>query len=236
MRVSAILAVRDGLPYLPEAIDSMLAQSRPPDEVIVVDDGSTDATRTVLERYSPRIHSLARSPQGQPAALLAGIAVASGDVLAFQDADDIWPAPRLGMQLAAMAGDPSVEAVFGHAKQFVSPELPLAEQCTLTPSRSIIPGEITQCMLIRRTAYDRVGPFDSELDQAFFYDWLARAKAAGLRSVMLDDVVLLRRLHRTNYGRVHAAARDRALLRALRRRIQRASGSAAPCTAQEEPE
>lgn len=236
MIVSAILAVRNGLPYIAESIDSMLGQSRRPDEVIVVDDGSTDATRDRLLDYGARIRVMARSHEGQASALMAGIAVARGDVLAFQDADDIWPGTRLKTQLDALGRDGSLEAVFGQVAQFVSPELPPAEQRALAPPRVRLPGEIASCMAIRRDAFDRIGAFDTALRQVFFYDWLARAKVAGLRSLMLEEIVLRRRLHRTNYGRVHAAERDRMLLLALRRRIARGHASAAPGASHEEAE
>lgn len=232
-RVSAILAVRDGMPYLPEALDSILGQTRPPAEIIVVDDGSTDATRAALAGYGDRIIVIPSEPRGQAAAVLRGIAASTGSVLAFQDADDLWPAGRLQHQIDLLAAEPQVEAAFGLAEQFVSPELDAEAKARLTPQHWILPGELAACMVVRRDAYERVGPFDPTFPATFFYDWLARAKTAGLGIRMLDEVVLRRRLHPRNYGRVHAAARDRELLALLRRRVLRGRVSDA---VQKEPE
>jgi hypothetical protein len=87
----------------------------------------------------------------------------------------------------------------------------------------MLAGEIAQAMLLRRSAYERIGGFDPSVRALGFADWLARAKHAGLRSVTLADVVHRRRLHLTNYGRTSAAERDRELLATLRRHIRRKS-------------
>ena len=76
-------------------------------------------------------------------------------------------------------------------------------------------------MLVRRTSFERIGPFDATLLAASFFDWLGRAKTAGFKSLMLPDVVHRRRLHLTNYGRVNTVVRDERLLLALRRQIAR---------------
>jgi glycosyltransferase involved in cell wall biosynthesis len=219
--VSAILAVCNGEPYLREAVDSMLGQSVPPDEIIVVDDGSTDATPAILDSYGDALIRYRQDNAGQASAIVAGIARASGAFLSFQDADDVWMPDKTERQLAALAADPGLDAVFGMSEQFVSPELPEADRLRLTPPRAVLVGEIAGCMTIRRTAYDRVGGFGPGNHGAYFIDWLGRTRGVPFRSAILDEVVTRRRLHLNNYGRVQTIDRDRNLLSALRRHLTR---------------
>jgi glycosyltransferase involved in cell wall biosynthesis len=88
--VSAIVAVRDGERYIKQALDSILGQSAPPGEVVVVDDGSTDATQIALESYAGRVRVMQQDPGGVATALNVGIAASTGGFLAFLDADDVW--------------------------------------------------------------------------------------------------------------------------------------------------
>jgi glycosyltransferase involved in cell wall biosynthesis len=215
-RISAVMAVYNGERYLRECLDSMLGQSRPPDEIIVVDDGSTDRSSAIIEGYGRQVTSLRQPNAGQAAGFVAGLALATGDLLAFNDADDIWIENRLARQLEHLEADDTLDAVYGLSEQFVSPELPVEDQRRFTPRQALLVGEAAQCILLRRSAYDRIGGFDPTLRAASFIDWLGRAKRANYRSLMLDEVVHRRRLHPGNYGRTSQNERDRNLLSALR--------------------
>jgi len=93
------------------AIDSILAQDLPPEEIIVVDDGSTDDTAGVLAGYGDRIRVIAQANAGVSAARNAGAAVATADWLTFLDSDDLWGAQRMALLRADLAGaDPAVVA------------------------------------------------------------------------------------------------------------------------------
>jgi glycosyltransferase involved in cell wall biosynthesis len=196
--VSVVVAVRDGARYLAAALDSVLAQDPSPREVIAVDDGSTDDTMDVLERYSSRVRTLQQPPSGQPAALNTGIAAATSEWLAFVDADDEWTPASLALRLKHVA--PDVDLVSGRVEQFVSPELPPATQARFRfdpePSR----GQVFGSLLVRRSVLARVGELDESLPSASTIDWISRARSAGVRMVLLDDVVLRRRLHERNLG------------------------------------
>ena len=199
-RVSAIVAVRDGERYLAEALDSILGQSAPPGEVIVVDDGSTDATPDALAPYAERVRVVRQEPQGVAAALNRGVATSSGELLAFLDADDVWPQRSLEVRLVRLAGPDRPEAVFGRIAQFVSPELDpgAADAFRFDPEPARAP--MFQTMLIRRSAFDRVGQLTTDYVIGANIDWISRARVAGLRTAQVDDVVALRRLHRSNLG------------------------------------
>lgn len=85
--------------FLSRALDSVLAQTERADEIIVVDDGSTDDTRHVLARYANHVHAIHQENRGLSAARNAGIARSGGDLVAFLDSDDTWHPRKLELQL-----------------------------------------------------------------------------------------------------------------------------------------
>src|SRR5262245_39118970 len=114
--VSVIVAVYNGERFIADALRSILAQTAPADEVIVIDDGSTDGTGAVVARF-PDVRCLRREANGgQASALNWGVASARGAYLAFLDADDVWEPDKLARQLAAFAADPALDVVYGHAR------------------------------------------------------------------------------------------------------------------------
>lgn len=215
--ISVVMSAWNAAAYIREAVDSILDQTYTPIELIVVDDGSTDQTNAILREYGDRLRLITQENKGQAAGLNAGIAMASGQYLAFQDADDIWTPDKLARQHAALA-DPDLEAVFCLSEQFVSPELTDVE--AFKPRQTIMVGEIWACMLIRRSSFDRVGNFDVAL-KTTFVDWLGFAKQIGLRYKVIEEALHRRRLHPANFGRRFPEARDKSLLAALRKQIVR---------------
>ena len=119
--VSVIIPAYNRDRYLAEAIESVLAQTYPAIELIVVDDGSSDRTAEVAQRYALTYHFQPNG--GISAARNAGIALATGEFLAFLDSDDIWMLDKLSKQMIPFGTDLDLEAVFGYAEQFYSPEL-----------------------------------------------------------------------------------------------------------------
>lgn len=215
--ISVVMSVWNGAAYLKEAIDTILNQTYAPVELIIVDDGSTDQTNSIIREYGDRVRLITQHNQGQAAGLIAGIAIATGEYLAFQDADDTWTPNKLAQQHAALA-DARLEAVFCLSEQFVSPELP--DVAAIKPRHTVMVGEQWSCMLIRRSAFDRIGNFDPSSKTAFI-EWLGRAKQMALSYTVIDEVLHRRRLHPSNFGRLFPEARDKSLLSALRQQIVR---------------
>jgi glycosyltransferase involved in cell wall biosynthesis len=187
--VSVVIPVRDGERFLGEAIESALQQAPPLFEVLVVDDGSTDATPWVARSFGAAVTYVRRPALGVAAALNHGASLARGSLLAFLDADDVWSDHKLGLQVAALRDDARIEAVFGH----------LANVGEDGVVRETFAGYSRGTMLIRRDAFDRVGPFAAwRLGE--FVEWYARAVDAGVAMRMLPEVLLLRRVHDANTG------------------------------------
>ena len=199
--VSVIMPVHNGERYLAEAVESVLGQSYTPFELIVMDDGSTDRSAQIAQGFGPaalRYHYQVNA--GQSAARNRGVQLATGPLLAFLDHDDYWAPEKLALQVAVLSNAPSVEAVFGHVRQFVSPDVEPAAAARVRYHAEIMPGHVPGTMLIRREVFDRVGLFDARLRVGEFVHWYARAVDLGLRSVLLPEVVMHRRLHSDNLG------------------------------------
>jgi glycosyltransferase involved in cell wall biosynthesis len=216
--VSVVIPAFNAARYLGEALESVRSQTAPVAEVIVVDDGSTDDTRA-WEARMPGVRWLVKSHEGISAARNAGASMATSTYLAFLDADDRWLPGKLAVQLAAFNDDPAIDLVFGHARQFRSPELPARPDIRVDTAP--VPGLVPGTLLLRRETFWRVGPFDATWRVGELIDWYAKAQSLGLKSVTCPDVVLERRVHDDNTGiRERAAQTDylRILKAALDRR------------------
>lgn len=184
--VSVIMPVRDGEPFLTEAIDSVLAQAGAAVEVIVVEDGSRDASAAIARSYGPPVRCISIEPRGLGHARNVGLEAATGEYVTFIDADDLWPADRLAVQLDAMTASPAPDMVFGH-------------EARLPPDGGgPQPAQNTTTVLLRRTTYERLGPLPTEWRVGEFLDWLLRAQELGMTTVMLPNVVCYRRVHGGN--------------------------------------
>lgn len=198
-----------------ETLASIAAQSLRPTRVIVVDDGSSDGTTAVaLAAGAEVVH---RPHLGVAAAQNAGIAASDADLIAFLDADDLWPTGKLAFQMDQIdRGD--CDAVLGHVTTFPCPTLP-TDQHRLA-SASPQPGWLTGALLVRRAAFGRVGPFDERLPAGHAIDWFDRARRVGLRFAMPDAVVLLRRIRPGSLSH-RSAARDSGYVAMAREAILR---------------
>jgi glycosyltransferase involved in cell wall biosynthesis len=217
--VSVVMAVRNGERYLAEAIDSVLAE--PVDQLVVVDDGSTDTTCSILSSYGDRIDVLRQPPSGQAAALNEGLRCATGTILGFQDADDLWVPDRQGRLLDALRD--GVDLVIGAVQQFASPDLDPAAVARLRIDVRARTAPLLPCMLVRRAAFDLVGAFDPELQSAHNIDWTSRARSVPLRVATIGDVVLQRRIHEGNHGRLRSTENRHDLTRVMRAHLDRRS-------------
>jgi glycosyltransferase involved in cell wall biosynthesis len=195
-----VIAAFDAEDYLEQAIESVLVQTLEPSEVIVVDDGSWDGTYEVARAVGDPVRCVRQARAGVSAALNRGVELARGSELAFLDADDVWLPQKLSLQVRALSQEGDLDLVFGHVRQFHSPELNADQRSRIALSPHSVPGICKGTMLIRRQAFARVGWFATQWTLGEFVDWYARAVDARLRSAVLAEVVMHRRLHLANSG------------------------------------
>ncbi|GJL83669.1 MAG: glycosyl transferase family A [marine bacterium B5-7] len=200
-KVSVIVPVYNTERYLGEALDSIEDQQYPNLEVIVIDDGSTDGSAKIAQTHSLKVIYHYQENAGIGAARNTGISLADGILIALLDADDIWLPHKLQTQIDALTANPSLDMVFTMLSQFISPELDESDRRTLREPHQPVPGICATCLLARRTAVDRVGPFCSDLKTGEFIDWMDRARQLQLQSITLNRILAKRRLHIANTGR-----------------------------------
>ncbi|HET9121565.1 MAG TPA: glycosyltransferase family A protein [Solirubrobacterales bacterium] len=207
--VSVIIPAFEAECYIGDAIESALAQTLPPDEVIVVDDGSTDSTPEIASGYEG-VRVIRQENRGPSAARNAGFAASTGELIAFHDSDDLMEPRRLELQASYLAAHRGCGCVVGRQRvkieegskkpfwargKILRLNNPLGEQ-TAPPD-----GEgsaHTMTMLVRRGSFLAVGPFDEEMQMAEDIDWIFRALELEIGVDVLDDIVLVRRIHADN--------------------------------------
>jgi glycosyltransferase involved in cell wall biosynthesis len=198
--ISVMIGVYNGADYLGEAIDSVLAQTYRPFELIVVDDGSEDDTPRVAKGYEDALRYVRQENGGMAAARNRAVEEARGSYFAFLDADDRFPPEKLERQLAVFEADPELDVVFGHVTEFLSPDLDDEARARLREPVHDEPWPTPNLMLVKRQAFERVGLFSTDLKVGIGVDWFARATEVGLKSAVPRVIVLERRLHASNNG------------------------------------
>lgn len=177
--VSVIIPVYNGERYLAEAINSALVQTVQPREVIVVDDGSNDATNNIAAEFQEAINLVRQENQGVAAARNRGAGIAKGDFLAFLDADDVWMPEKLEAQLALFAQEQQLGLVHCGVREVNAEGEVLREKCNgmsgwvsrefLMFRRPVVLGGGSGAMIPRRK-FDEVGGFDPSLSTSADWD------------------------------------------------------------------
>jgi glycosyltransferase involved in cell wall biosynthesis len=227
--VSVVIPAHNAERFLGEAIESVLAQTYAPVELIVVDDGSTDKTAEVAGAYSEAT-VISQENAGPSAARNCGALAAGGKFLAFHDSDDAMTPDKLAVQVGHMLDNPGVGCVLAEQELLVEPgaELPFwaegSKVLTVMPQRppelADEPNVHPMTMVVRRGAFERVGPFDESMRAAEDFDWMLRASEEGVEIARLSGVLLRRRVHAASLTQDAAAGRA-GLFRAFKGRIDR---------------
>jgi glycosyltransferase involved in cell wall biosynthesis len=224
--IETVVPVRNGARFIAPAIESALAQTLPPQRVIVVDDGSTDDSAEIAESFGDSVTVLRRPPRGGPAALNEGLAESDAPLIAFLDADDLWLPHRLEWQAEVLAEQPEVDLVFGHVTEFLDGNVE-----NIVARAEPQPGILKSALLARRSAFERVGDFDTGYGVVDFPEWHARAQAAGIGQYVVPEVVARRRVHGENTTILRREALNAEYLRMARAALLRRRTAAAAAQA-----
>jgi len=242
MKVSVIIPAYNAARFIESTVQSALDQTRPPDEIVIVDDGSTDDTAEIVRGLDGPIRFFQQENQGSAVARNLAIERSSGDLLAFLDADDLWLPSKLERQIppfeadkvdfsfanlidlfpdGQFAGRPFI--VFGES---IMKEIPSCD-CDVARvfAQALLPLFLldnhvhTPTVVVTRAAFDKGGRFDPGLRVGQDIDMWFRL-LQFCRAAYLDSVVCHRRLHDQNV--THDSLRiDRAQVEILRRWIDR---------------
>ncbi len=223
--VSAAIPVHNGEAYLAEAIESVLAQERPCEQVIVVDNDSTDRSGEIARGFGARVEVICEPRRGIGEARNAALRAVRGDFVAFLDADDLWRPEKTALQLAAFEADPELSLVFGHVQQFASPELGEQQAEALRLPEGAQPGLYIGAMLARRVAYKAIGPWQEGVKVSDGLTFLLRARELDLKQAMLPETVTMRRVHGENHSISNRGERAE-FARLLKQSLDRRRGAA----------
>lgn len=206
--VSILLPVRDAATTLETALASLVGQTWPHWEAIVVDDHSSDESRSLAlswQRRDPRIRVIENAGCGLVAALVTAARAARGQLLARMDADDIAAPSRLARQIRALEADPSCGACATHVHDFgsVGPGRRLYSQwlATIRHHDDVVRNMFIECplahptLLLRRRAFVAVGGYRDPCPWPEDYDLVLRLWLAGWRFAVVPEPLLAWRDH-----------------------------------------
>lgn len=223
-RTSVVIPVRNGARFVAQAVASVLDQLEPDDEVLVVDDGSTDGTRAVLAAPADsRLKLLESGGRGVSAARNRGLAEATGAFVAFLDHDDLWPAGRQEALLAALAAR-ECAAAFGRIRIVAEADAPADDAAMAMDGLHVC--ELVGSALYRAETVRRVGGFTEGMHLREDADFHFRLIESGLVPRLVGAESLIYRRHGANVTNDRAAMTASLIDLARRRLARRRSGAA----------
>jgi glycosyltransferase involved in cell wall biosynthesis len=220
--VSVVIPVYNGERYLGDAIRSLLEQTLPVTEIVVVDDGSTDTSAEVAASFGDAVRLIQQANRGVAAARNRGIREANSSYVAWLDQDDLAAPNRIASQLRAFDATSPPDVVFGAMRQFISPEVSDDIRATLRCDDRPQPAPLPSCFMAPKRVFEIVGELAGNTDTTFV-DWYLRANELGLKFHYVPELITLRRIHGANRSyRNEELRRDylRTLKAALDRRRQ----------------
>jgi len=205
--VSCVVPTYNSERYLAEALDSILAQTYRPIEVIVADDGSTDRTLAIAAGREAGVRQVFQPTAGPSATRNLGVRAALGTFVAFLDADDLWHPEKLTRQMARFDARPELDLCVTYARNFWTEELSGEGERFREHARAkAVPGYASTTLLARRQAFVEIGDFDPALWFAAAAEWFVRARELGAVIEIIPETLVYHRMHRENVTRRHTAA------------------------------
>jgi glycosyltransferase involved in cell wall biosynthesis len=217
--ISVIIPAYNAEAFIERAISSVKAQDYPTLELIVIDDGSTDATGVIVKKHSD-VHYCHQENAGVSSARNKGVDCSSGEFLSFLDADDIWQPEKLSLQLAALRQEPAADYVLSYMFVDAPVELTLPEEI----HRGLVALPYPMSLLISQQEFSRVGGFNPELRICEDTDWLFRARDLGLVEKVLPMPLVTRNFNGNNLSLTTAPQLKHTLLGVVSASIKRKRG------------
>jgi len=217
--LSVIMPAYNAARFIGDAIHSIQEQNYPRLEVIVVDDGSTDATREVVANHQSGIRYIRQENQGPASARNTGLHLARGSLITFLDADDIWTPDALDLLTQPLHDNPEISVVLGRVQYARLHSDGKGKRRMETFGHPCISFSL-DAGVFRRQVFEQVGALDANLHSSEDVDWFMRAREAGVFIDALDAVVLFYRRHGCNLTQDRGAS-HRDLAHALKQSLDR---------------
>jgi glycosyltransferase involved in cell wall biosynthesis len=219
--VSVVVPVFNGVLYLAECLESLLAQDHPALEIVVVDDGSSDGSADMAEGFSGT-RVLRRAHEGLAATRNAGIRESTGSLIGFCDADDTWKPTKARVQADYLETHAECGVVL--CRQDTRVEAGVTPPAWLLPDqiRGDLDGVSPTSGLFRREVLEQLGGFTTTMDMGTDFNLLVRARAAGIGIALIEESLRVRRIHDNNMTtRLGDAKAD--MFRTVREHVRRRS-------------
>lgn len=199
MSISVIIPVFNGEKFIAEAIDSVLAQTYKADEIIVIDDGSSDRSAEIIMSYASQVKYIYQANSGVSAARNNAIKLAQGEYIAFLDHDDVYLPDKLENAVKQFMANRHADIIAGTWKYFIANQSLMHEatQKQLNVNAETA-GILLGSYLFKHNVFTRIGLFDEKLHYAEDIDLIMRANNAGMITIKSNHLGLLYRYHDTN--------------------------------------
>lgn len=228
--VSVIVPVYNGADFLESAIKTVAAQGYSPLEIIIVDDGSTDETAIIAKRSGQPVRYFYQPNRGPAAARNLGIKEAKGDVIAFLDVDDRWPADKLKVQLECLRNNPTAEIINGYTQFY---KISGQKDGKLILKKTWKPAFIVSLWspIFRKSVFEKIGYLDETLRSAEDVNWFFKAWEKGINMITLEHVTYLYLRHSggISFGKnIKSSNFLKEIRKSIQRRRDQGGGTAAP--------
>jgi glycosyltransferase involved in cell wall biosynthesis len=191
--VTCIIPAYNREKYIESAIESVLNQTYKNMEIIVVDDGSTDNIRKLVENLKGKVKYVWQPNSGSAAARNLGISKASGDFIGFLDSDDMWDKNKIFLQLECFENNPEIDVCLCNIKIINEKEKRISDD------QYVIVTPYHLCsVLINTDALNKVGLFNANLKFGEDTDWFMRIRELNIPVKILNDTLVYIRLHEDN--------------------------------------
>lgn len=201
-KISVIITCYNSEKIIERTLACVFAQTRLPDEIIIVDDGSTDKTKEIVSKYNVVYHY--QENQGIATSLNTGVKLSTGNILAFLDHDDLWTPDKLQLQLDILEQNPAIDLVFSLIENKVVNE----ELTDLDVVCEPMVGIHKSAFMVKQETFMRIGLFSTDSGSQEFLDWFALAIDNGLKYHVIQKVLVYRTIHGTNNSIVKKETRN----------------------------
>ena len=195
--VSVIIPVKNGERFLASAINSVIAQEYKHYEMLVVDGKSTDNTKKIAQSFQ-KVRYLLQMDEGFGNALNAGIDIAQGELIAFISSDDLWAPNKLSLQVDNFMQHQEIQYTITRVKYF------LEEGYEIPPGfrKELLVGDyagyMPETLVVRKSLFDQIGKFNTDLKISADVEWFARAKDQNIPMTIIPEILVYKRVHNAN--------------------------------------